>query len=110
MNAKFQKLFQESEIISQISCPQTPQQNGMAEHMHCTLLNIVRAMLVQANLSYQFWVEALDAAVHVSNRIPHASIRFNVPFEVLFYRKADVTGFRVYGCLCYVHITNPIPH
>ena len=41
MNAKFQKLFQESGIITRVSCPQTPQQNGMAKRMHRNLLNTV---------------------------------------------------------------------
>ena len=77
----------------------------MSEHMYRTLLNTVRPMLIQANLSYQFWVEALSAAVYVLNRIPYESIGFNIPFELLFCRKANVAGIRVYRCLCYAYIT-----
>ena len=80
LNNKFQKLFQDSGIITRISCPQTPQQNGMAERMHRTLINIVRAMLIQANLPSIFWVEALMSAVYVLNRVPHAVVAFNIPF------------------------------
>ena len=74
------------------------------------LLNTVRAMLLQAHLTPQFWVEALNAASYVLNRIPHASIGFNVPFQMLFNRNVDVATIRVFGCLCYAHITRPIPH
>ena len=49
MNHKFQQLFHDSGIISHMSCPQTPQQNGMAERMHRTLLNTVRSMFVYSS-------------------------------------------------------------
>ena len=49
-------------------------------------------------------------ATYVINRIPHAAIEFNVPFEMLFYRKPDIAGIRVFGRLYYAHIKNPIPH
>ena len=82
----------------------------MAERMHRTLINIVRTMLIQANLPSIFWVKALISAVYVLNRVPHAVVAFNIPFQLLFCRQPYVQAFRVFGCLCYAHIAHPIPH
>jgi hypothetical protein len=40
--------------VHQTSCINTPQQNGVAERKHRHLLNMARALLLQAGLPYQF--------------------------------------------------------
>lgn len=40
----------------------TPQMNGVAKRVNRTLLDLVRAMLKNAELSQRFWTEAVVAA------------------------------------------------
>lgn len=43
---EFQAFLQHKGILSQRSCPYTPQQNGMAKHKNHHLLDMVRTLLI----------------------------------------------------------------
>ena len=45
--------------------PKTPQQNGVAEQMNRTLVEVVRSMLSDAKLPKTFWAEALSTAGYI---------------------------------------------
>ncbi len=46
-------------IHHQLTVAYTPQQNGVAERMNRTLMNLVRSMLHHKNIDKRFWAEAL---------------------------------------------------
>jgi transposase InsO family protein len=50
-----QRYSKEKGIKHEITMPDTPQQNGVAERMNRTLLDKVRAMLVDADLPESYW-------------------------------------------------------
>nr|GEX41422.1 hypothetical protein [Tanacetum cinerariifolium] len=52
-----------------ISNARTPQQNGVAERRNRTLIEAARTMLTDAKLPVTFWVEAVNTACYVQNRI-----------------------------------------
>nr|GEX22596.1 protein kinase-like domain-containing protein [Tanacetum cinerariifolium] len=64
----------------------TPQQNGVAERMNRTLLEIVWCMLSNAGLGKEFWAEAMTYACQLVNRLSSNAIDGKTPFE-----KWDVT-------------------
>ena len=70
MSHDFQAFLQQKGIISQRSCPYTPQHNGMAERKNRHLLDMVRTLLLEASVPPRFWVEALSIAVYLINRLP----------------------------------------
>ena len=49
------------------SAPYTPQQNGVAERLNRTLMEMTRAILSQAGLPDKFWGEAVCTAVSIRN-------------------------------------------
>ena len=57
----------------------TPQQNGLAERMNRTLVEKVRCMLFNANLSKHFWAEAVTTAAYLVNRSPSVALHFKTP-------------------------------
>ena len=59
----------------------TPQQNGVAERRNRTLLDMVRSMMAQANLSISFCVDALLTATYILNRMPSQLVS-STPYEL----------------------------
>ncbi|XP_038719865.1 uncharacterized protein LOC120012507 [Tripterygium wilfordii] len=61
-------------IVTQLSTPRTPQQNGVVERRNRTLLDMVRCMMCHATLPESFWGYALETAMHILNLVPSKSI------------------------------------
>jgi transposase InsO family protein len=86
----------------QLTIPYTPQQNGIAERRNRTFLEMVRSMMVQANLPIIFWGDALLTVVYILNRVPSKSIA-STPYELWNNRKSDLSNLRPWGCAAFVH-------
>jgi transposase InsO family protein len=54
----------------------SPEQNGIAERFNHTLLQGLSTMFSQSKLPHSLWPDAVEAFVHVYNRIPHSSNGF----------------------------------
>ncbi|KAH9650271.1 hypothetical protein KPL70_026312 [Citrus sinensis] len=78
---EFDEFCKNKGIIRHKIVRHTPQQNGLAEKMNRTLLEKVRCMLFNANLSKHFWVEAVTTIVYLVNRSPSSTLNFRTPQE-----------------------------
>ena len=65
----FKRYLEEHGVHHQLTVAYTPQQNGVAERMNRTLIDLVRSMLHHKGIDKQFWAEALSTAVYVRNRV-----------------------------------------
>ncbi len=54
-------------IIKHISCPGTPEQNGIAKRKHRHIVETDLTMLFHAQLPKNLWVEAFNTAVYLIN-------------------------------------------
>ena len=93
--------LKECGIIHRVSCPHTPQQNGLAERKHRHIVETDLALLSQASLPQKFWDDAFLTATHLINMMPSKVIHNVSPFEKLYSCKPDYAFLRVFGCLCY---------
>lgn len=59
--------------------PYSPQQNGTAERVNRTLMDMARSMLQYAGLPNSFWGDALLHAAWVKNRIPCLKLKGITP-------------------------------
>jgi transposase InsO family protein len=57
-------------IIHERTPPYSPQSNGMAERKNRILTDLANAMLDTADLSKEWWGEAILTSCHVLNRVP----------------------------------------
>ena len=71
---EFQQHLLENEIVSQLTAPETPQQNSVTERRNKTLLDMVWSMMSYSTLSTTFWGYALLTARYLLNNVPSKSI------------------------------------
>ncbi|CAI7813794.1 unnamed protein product [Closterium sp. NIES-54] len=94
----FTLFLDEKGIIHDLTCPYTPEQNGMAEREMRSIVEAVRTMLLHMGVQHHWWHLALSQAVWVRSRVEHASLPSGVsPYELAFLRKPDVSMVRVWG-------------
>ncbi|PKU61453.1 Retrovirus-related Pol polyprotein from transposon TNT 1-94 [Dendrobium catenatum] len=88
-------------IQRQLSCPHTPEKNGVAERKHRHLLELTRTLLHASHVPNTFWAEALSTANYLINRLPSKSINLDTPFRRLHGRSPNYSFLRKFGCLCF---------
>ena len=81
----------------------TPEQNGVAERLNRTLVQLARAMLLDAGLPTWMWGYALEAACHIRNRMPIGP-KGLTPEEAYSGKRPHIGHLKVFGCLAYAHI------
>ena len=91
-------------IAHHISCPYTPQQNGVVERKHRHIIEIAIALLSQASLSYSFWTFAVQTAISLINVLPTSVLDWQSPWSTLYSTSPDVSQFKVFGCACYPNL------
>jgi transposase InsO family protein len=68
-NSRFETFCHVLGLEHQFSSPYTPPQNGVAERKNRTLCEMAWSMLDEHRTPRRFWVEAVNSACYVSNRI-----------------------------------------
>ena len=70
-------------IRQQLTCPNTPQQNGVVERKNKHLAEVCRSMLHSKNVPGRFWAESMRTTAHIINRLPQPKMGFMSLFEKL---------------------------
>lgn len=101
---EFNKFCRENGIERHFTVRMTPQQNGLAERLNRTIMERVRCMMSCANLSKNFWAEAVATAVYVINRSPSTTIDLKTPMEKWSGHAPTLCHLKVFGSVAYAHI------
>ncbi|GKB62875.1 putative ribonuclease H-like domain-containing protein [Tanacetum coccineum] len=86
-------------IKKEFSVSRTPQQNGVAERKNRTLINAARTMLADSLLPTIFWVEAVNTACYVQNRVLVTKPYNKTSYKLLHGRPPSISFMRPFGCL-----------
>lgn len=97
----FQSLLSTLGIFHQSTCVYTPQQNGIVERKHRTILDMARALKFQASVPLKFWSECVTTIVYLINRIPSKVLHYKSPFEMLYSEPPSFSHIKTFGCLYY---------
>lgn len=100
-DAKFTQFFHSNGIVHQTSCSHKPQQNGRVERKHKQILEVARALKLQAHLPVSMWGDCVQAAVHIINRIPSTALKNVTPYRMLNNDDPDYSLLKVIGCLAF---------
>ena len=101
LDTEFKDHLIEHDIVSQLTAPGTPQQNGVVERRNRTMLDMVRSMISYSSLPLSFWGYALQTAVYILNVVPSMSIQ-HTPLELWSGRKPSLRHIRIWGCTVHV--------
>ena len=88
-------------ILSQLTTPGTPQQNGVAERRNRTLLDMTRSMMSYSKLPLFLWGFTLDTTKYILNYVLTKSVP-KTHRELWSGRKPSLQHFRIWGCPAHV--------
>ncbi|CAL8176000.1 unnamed protein product [Prunus armeniaca] len=91
-------------IEHQLSCPYTPQQNGLAERKNRHLIKTSITLLTAAHLPSQFWFHAVAHAAYLINRMPSKGLDLQSPYYRLFGLVPDITHVKVFATAIYPYL------
>ena len=84
-----------------VSCPYTPQQNGLAERKHMHVVETAITLMTDANLSSMFWYHAVSHATFLINRMPCRNLQMKSPYQILFGQNPEIHHLRIFGSAVY---------
>ena len=97
-------------IAQQLSCPNTPEQNGVAERKHQHIVETGLTMIFHATLPLKFWVHAFLTATFLINQLPSSFLNMETPFSKLFAKNPNYNGLKVFGCKCFPYLRHHDQH
>jgi transposase InsO family protein len=93
-------------IKQEFTIPYSPEQNGVAERMNRTLMEMVRCMLSQSLLPKSYWGEALLYATTIRNSSMTTNIDKCPPSQTWSGRPCTYSHFHIFGQKVFAHIPN----
>uniref|UniRef100_A0AAV1U342 Polyprotein n=1 Tax=Peronospora matthiolae TaxID=2874970 RepID=A0AAV1U342_9STRA len=103
-NETMNKFCKAKFIKQEFTVPYNPEQNGIAERMNRTLVEMTRCMLKESGLDKSYWCEALMTAADIRNILPNASNKNSRPHEMVFRKVPRIDHMRVFGAQCYAYV------
>ena len=102
----FKEAVIESKFLLEPTGADDAAQNGVAENPNKTLGRMTRALLYNAKRSHEYWSYAIQHAVYIKNRLPHAHHKYKItPYEIYTGTKPNISNLRVWGCKVFVKKT-----
>jgi transposase InsO family protein len=110
VSREFLQYLAERGIEHEVTMPYTPQQNGVAERNHQTVVTRALSCHHQSGFPRSFWGWAILNSAHLKNVLPSSALGGRSPFEAFYGRKPDLSYLRPFGCLAYSHIPDATRH
>ncbi|GJR24818.1 ribonuclease H-like domain-containing protein [Tanacetum coccineum] len=107
-NKEMNRFCERKGIKREFSIDRTPQQNGVADRKNRTLIEAAGTMLADSKLPTTFWIEAVNTACYVQNRVLVTKAYNKTPYELFLGRKPTLSFMRPNGCP--ITILNTIDH
>lgn len=79
INHKMKIFFLDHGLLHQASCPNTPQQNGIAEQKHRTLLNMAHSIMIESFIPKSFGLRQLAQLITLQTDFPQKASTISTP-------------------------------
>jgi hypothetical protein len=93
-------------IQQQYTTRYSSSQNGVAERLNLTIMDGVRALLLERDLPSTYWGEAAMNLVYSRNRSPTSANGLQTPFELFMGVKPTMGHLQIFGSVCFA-LTTP---
>jgi len=93
----FDKHLAQAGTARRLTTHDTPQLNGITEHLNRTLMERVHALEYQTGLPTSLWGEALRHTTWLKNRLATHSLNGKTPFEALYGRPPNLSALCTWG-------------
>lgn len=107
VNKLVSELLASRGIRQLVSCPYTPQQDGVAERENRTIVESATTMIQSKGMPKHMWAEASNTAAYVLNLTGKSSDKNKSPYELWYgkeLREENIKFLKVFGTECFVHI------
>ena len=85
-----------------MTAPYSPSQNGVAERMNGTLVELARTMISAQDLPEFLWEPAVAHAAYLRNRAYTEPLKEKTPYEIWMMKKPNVSHLREFGAPVWV--------
>jgi len=103
---RFAKYLKSKGIHHKFTNPNTPQENGVAEHTDCTLVHAAQMILFESSLPRRFWDYAILYTAHILNRVINRSVSTEkTSYHLYTGSRPSVSHLRSFGCGAQVFLT-----
>jgi transposase InsO family protein len=99
-NSRFETFCRDLGLEHQFSSPYGACQNGVVERKNCSRCETARMVLDEHRTPRTYWMEAVNTACYVGNRIFLRSFLNKTCYELMHGRAPRVSHFRAFGCWC----------
>ncbi|RDX94264.1 hypothetical protein CR513_23367, partial [Mucuna pruriens] len=112
VNLEFSIFLKDNEVIHELTCMKTPQQNGVAKRKKCHLLEVVRVLIFQMSVLNVYWREVVLLVTYLINRLSTCFLNSISPIKhMLSFFSSSPLMFslpsHVFVCVSFVHSHNP---
>lgn len=104
LSERFVKFLKINGIQHDLTCPYTPQQNGVAERYNRTIIEKAKCLLHDSDLTKSYWGEAVNMSTYLINRSICSNWRDKTPEEVWTGRKVNLAHLKIFGSTVMVHV------
>lgn len=87
-----------------ISCPYTPQHNGISKRKHRHLVETALTLMIEANLPQTFWFHSCAYALFLINIMPCKVLKMKFPYQALFVKIPEIQHLKVFGIVVYLFL------
>ena len=100
LNRTLENYLNEQGISLEVSTPDSPSENGVAERMNRLLQETMKALMITGNVAKNLWSFAVRYAGSIWNVLPRKAQRHS-PLQRLFSYPPDYQRFHVFGACGY---------
>jgi hypothetical protein len=91
-------------IKRELTTPYNPQQNGAGERKNRMIMEEIKTIIHNQDLTMHLWAEEARKKIYFQNRLSHSALGFKNPKEMFTRKKPEVIHLKIFGFLLFVHI------